>query len=142
MKCFSPSGGGPVGMTAIGSVLYVCGDADAAPAACEGTVGTIPLSPVGELGATTGDIEFGSAVEEAGVASWASTAGGFVADAAAGRTAGGGTAVGPGGVSGLVESADANFTGSAAGTDGPGAAATVVGGSAAPAGAAAPIGPA
>jgi hypothetical protein len=103
---------------------------------------------VGELGATTGDIEFGNAEDEAGVASWASSAGGAAADAdaggsiAGGRTAGGRAAGGTAAAIGLVESADAILTGSATGVDGAGAAATVVGGNAAAAGAAAVTGPA
>lgn len=113
-------------MTAIGSVLYVCGGDDTPDAACEGTAGTIPLSPVGELGATTGAIESGSAAEEAGVDSCASTAGGAAADPADadGRTAGGRAAGGAAAVTGPAGSADAILTGSAAGTDGAVAAAT------------------
>lgn len=89
---------------------------------------------MGELGATTGDIELGNAVEEAGVASCASTAGRAAdadADATVGRTAGGGKAGDPAEVVRLVESADATLTGSATGADDADAATAVVDGKAA-----------
>jgi len=97
-------------------------------------VGTIPLSPVGELGATTGATEFGIAVEEDGMASWANFVGSATAAGAANGDAEPGDAeatAGLTGFAGLIEvarvpgSADATLTGSAAaGADGAVAAAT------------------
>jgi hypothetical protein len=110
-------------MTAIGSVLNDLGADAPLEAACDGN---IPLSPLGELGATTGVIEFGVAVEEPGVASSAKTVGGVAARRAAGTagtdasstTIGGVAADGAPAVSGLAGSAEASRTGSAAGAVG------------------------
>jgi hypothetical protein len=93
------------------------------------------LSPVGELGATTGATEFGIAVEEDGMDSWANFVGSSTAAGAAkGDAEAGGAEATAGltGFAGLIEvarvpgSADATLTGSAAAgeTDGAVVAAT------------------
>jgi hypothetical protein len=107
MKCFVPSGGGPEGTTAIGSVLKVRTDGSAPlEAACDGCM---PLSPLVEFGTTIGVIEFGT-IEDPGVDACATAVGGAAAgETVAGRAAVKGAAV----VTAPAESADATLTGPA-----------------------------
>ena len=103
MNRFSPIGGGAVGITAIGSVLKVCEGCAPAALPCDGIVGIIPLSPVGELGATIGDIEVGIDVEDAEVVSCASFSGSRAGADAAKGDAGAGAATAAPGITGAEE---------------------------------------